>query len=74
MFWLSALLLLFCLATYVALLVIGLPVGTNELVVGRVLDAIAMTVLAYCYGSSSITGVMTALLTESIRSQLSSRI
>lgn len=53
------------LGTEVALLVIGLPVGTSELVVGRVLglvDAIAMTVLAYWYGTSSSSADKTLLL------------
>lgn len=62
MFWLSAMSLLHFLGKEVALLVLWLFVGTSEIVVGRVLDAIAMTVLTYCYGSSAITGVKTALL------------
>lgn len=57
--------LLLCLGKEVALLVLWLPVGTSELVVGRVLDAIAMTVLTYCHGSSANTGVKTALLAGS---------
>jgi hypothetical protein len=65
LFWLSVLLLLLCLGTEVTLLVLGLPVGTSELVVGRVLgllDAIAMTVLAYWYGTSSSSALKTELL------------
>ncbi len=65
LFWLSVLLLVLCLGTEVALLVLGLPVGTSELVVGRVLgllDAIAMTVLAYWFGTSSSSATKTELL------------
>jgi len=67
LFWLSVLLLVLCLGTEVTLLVIGLPVGTSELVVGRVLgllDAIAMTVLAYWYGTSSSSAIKTQLITN----------
>jgi hypothetical protein len=67
LFWLSVLLLVICLGTEVALLVFGLPVGTSELVVGRVLgllDAIAMTVLAYWFGTSSSSALKTQLLAE----------
>lgn len=65
LFWLSVVLLVLCLGTEVAVLVKGLPQGTSELVVGRVLgllDAIAMTVLAYWYGTSSSSAVKTDLL------------
>ena len=44
------LLLVLCLGTELSVLVLLVPVGTSELIVGRVLgllDAIAMTVLAY---------------------------
>ena len=67
LFWLSVLLLVLCLGTEVALLVLGLPLGTSELVVGRVLgllDAIAMTVLAYWFGTSSSSAVKTQLLSK----------
>jgi hypothetical protein len=43
----------------------GLPQGASELVVGRVLgllDAIAMMVLAYWYGTSSSSAMKTELL------------
>jgi hypothetical protein len=46
-------------------LVRGLPQGTSELVIGRVLgllDAIAMTVLAYWYGTSSSSATKTQML------------
>ena len=42
-----------------------LPQGTSELVVGRLvglLDAIAMTVMAYWYGTSSSSAHKTELL------------
>lgn len=65
LFWLSVVLLVLCLGTEVTVLVKGLPQGTSELVVGRVLgllDAIAMTVLSYWYGTSSSSAVKTEML------------
>ena len=65
LFWLSVMLLVLCLGTEITVLVRGLPQGTSELVVGRVLgllDAIAMTVLAYWYGTSSSSAVKTQML------------
>lgn len=65
LFWLSVVLLVLCLGTEVAVLVRGLPQGTSELVIGRVLgllDAIAMTVLAYWYGTSSSSAIKTEML------------
>lgn len=65
LFWLSVILLLICLGTEVSVLVYGLPVGTSELVLGRVmglLDAIAMTVLAYWFGTSSSSAIKTEML------------
>ena len=65
LFWLSVVLLILSLGTEVTVLVKGLPQGTSELVVGRVLgllDAIAMTVLAYWYGTSSSSALKTELL------------
>jgi hypothetical protein len=70
LFWLSVLLLVICLGTEVSLLVLGLPVGTSELVVGRVLgllDAIAMTVLAYWFGTSSSSALKTDFLAAGIQ-------
>jgi hypothetical protein len=67
LFWLSVLLLMLCLGTEVVLLVLGVPVGTSELVVGRVLgllDAIAMTVLAYWFGTSSSSAIKTEMINE----------
>ncbi len=70
LFWLSVVLLVLCLGTEVAVLVKGLPQGTSELVVGRVLgllDAIAMTILAYWFGTSSSSALKTELLASSGR-------
>jgi high-affinity Fe2+/Pb2+ permease len=70
LFWLSVVLLALCLGTEVTVLVKGLPQGTSELVIGRVLgllDAITMTVLAYWYGTSSSSAVKTELLVSSSR-------
>lgn len=56
LFWMSCLILLVTLSTEIGVLFLGLPPGTNELVIGRVLglmDSVAMMVLAYYYGSSS---------------------
>lgn len=60
-------LLMLCLGTEIMILMKGLPQGTNELVVGRVLgllDAIAVTVLAYWYGTSSSSVTKTDLLAQ----------
>lgn len=54
-FWLGVVLLGACLITEIIVLVRGLPQGTSELVVGRVLgmmDSIAIGVFTYFYGSS----------------------
>jgi hypothetical protein len=70
LFWLSVVLLVLCLGTEITVLVRGLPQGTSELVVGRVLglvDAIAMTVLAYWYGTSSSSAVKTELMSKQPR-------
>lgn len=67
LFWLSVVLLVLCLGTEVTVLVKGLPQGTSELVVGRVLgllDAIAMTVLAYWFGTSSSSANKTEMLLQ----------
>jgi hypothetical protein len=68
LFWLSVVLLVLCLGTEVTVLVKGLPVGTSELVLGRVLgllDAIAMTVLAYWFGTSSSSALKTEMINAS---------
>ena len=65
LFWLSVMLLVLCLGTEITVLMRGLPQGTSELVIGRVLgllDAIAVTVLAYWYGTSSSSARKTELL------------
>ncbi len=70
LFWLSVVLLVLCLGTEVAVRVKGLPQGTSKLVVGRVLgllDAIAMTILAYWFGTSSSSALKTELLASSGR-------
>lgn len=67
LFGLSVVLLVLCLGTEVTVLVKGLPQGTSELVVGRVLgllDAIAMTVLAYWFGTSSSSANKTEMLLQ----------
>ena len=70
LFGLSVVLLVLCLGTEVTVLVKGLPQGTSELVVGRVLgllDAIAMTVLAYWYGTSSSSAVKTEIMSSRLK-------
>lgn len=67
MFWLSLTLLLITISAEMGVLFFGYPAGTPELVVGRVLglmDAIAMMVMAYHYGSSSGSVQKTELLTQ----------
>lgn len=56
LFWLSLVLLVLTLGSEIWVLFKGIPAGTPELVVGRVLgllDSVAITVLVYWYGSSS---------------------
>lgn len=56
LFWLSLLLLVVCIGSEVLVLFVGYPIGTPDLVVGRVLgllDAVTMLVLAYWYGTTS---------------------
>ncbi len=70
LFWLSVVLLVLCLGTEVTVLVKGLPQSASELVVGRVLgllDAIAMTVLAYWYGTSSSSAVKTEIMSSRLK-------
>lgn len=67
LFWLSLVLLTITLGTEVMVLVRGLPIGTSELVVGRVLgllDSVALMVLAYWYGSSSGSVAKTQLMAK----------
>ena len=65
LFWLSLVLLVCTLGTEIAVLFYGYPEKTPEIVVGRVLglmDAVAMMVLAYWYGTSNGSAQKTALL------------
>ena len=65
LFWLSLVLLVCTLGTEIAVLFYGYPDKTPEIVVGRVLglmDAVAMMVLAYWYGTSNGSAQKTALL------------
>lgn len=65
LFWLSLLLLVVTLGSEVAVLFKGYPTGTSELVVGRVLglmDAVAMLVLSYWYGTTNGSAQKSELL------------
>ncbi len=65
LFWLSLLLLAITLGSEVTVLFYGLPSGTPDIVVGRVLglmDSVALMVLAYWYGTSSGSAQKTELL------------
>lgn len=56
LFWLSLFLLAICLGSEIAVLFLGNPTGTDDLIVGRVLglmDAVTMLVLSYWYGTTS---------------------
>lgn len=66
-FWLGVALLLLCLGTEVVVLFKGLPSGVSELVVGRVLgllDAMALGVFTYFYGSSKGSADKNALMAQ----------
>ncbi len=65
LFWLSLLLLVVTLGIEALVLFNGYPSNTSEIVVGRVLglmDAVAMMVLSYWYGTSSGSAQKTELL------------
>lgn len=65
LFWLSILLLLVTLGCEVVVLFIGLPAGTPDLIVGRVLglmDSVALMVLAYWFGTSSTSAQKQSVL------------
>ena len=67
LFWLSLLLLAITLGTEVRVLFWGLPVGISEMIVGRVLglmDAVALMVLTYWYGTSNGSQQKTDLLNQ----------
>lgn len=66
-FWLSVILLCICLGSEVGVLFSGYPPSIPDLVVGRVLgllDAVAMMVLAYWYGTTSSSATKTDLLAQ----------
>ena len=65
---LSAAILMLCLGAEVAVLFLGLPHGVPEVVAGRVLgtlDACAIMVLSYHYGSSAGSRSKDRLFAES---------
>ena len=65
LFWLSLLLLSITLGTECMVLFKGYPEGTDPLVVGRVLglmDAVAMLVLSYWYGTTNGSAIKNELL------------
>jgi hypothetical protein len=65
LFWMSIVLLALTLGTEVAVLFYGYPPHTSDIVVGRVLglmDAVALMVLSYWYGTSSGSAQKTQLL------------
>lgn len=67
LFWLSVLLLAVSLGCEVALLFRGYPPGIPDLVVGRVLgmlDSIALTILAYWFGTSAGSARKTDLIAQ----------
>lgn len=67
LFWMSVLLLVVCLSAEIAALFQGIPENVNELVAGRVLgllDAVAMMVLTFNYGSSGDSRRKTDLLAQ----------
>lgn len=67
LFWMSLVLLILTLGTEVYVLFNGYPGTIPEIIVGRVLglmDAVAMMVLAYYYGTSSGSAQKTDLLAQ----------
>jgi len=70
LFWLSLLLLSITLGTECMVLFKGYPEGTDPLVVGRVLglmDAVAMLVLSYWYGTTNGSAIKNELLSQNIK-------
>ena len=68
LFWLSVLLLAVTLGCEIAVLFLGYPPTTSEMVVGRILglmDAVAMMVLVYWYGSNKDSARKTEMLANS---------
>ena len=67
LFWLSLVLLVCTIGTEVAVLFYGYPEKTPEIVVGRVLglmDAVAMMVMSYWYGTTSGSADKNKMLLE----------
>lgn len=65
LYWLSLALLMLTLGSEIWVLFNGIPTGTPEIIIGRVLgllDSVALMVLAYWYGSSSGSNHKTNLL------------
>lgn len=65
LFWLSLGLLIVCLGAEIFILFHGLPTGMNEFVLGRILgllDAVALQVMAYWYGTTASSSRKTELL------------
>lgn len=74
LFWLSVVLVMTALGCEAAVLFLGIPENANEFVVGRVLgllDSIALTVLAYWFGSSSGSAQKTEMMAAANVSQKS---
>jgi len=66
--WLSILLLIITLGTEVSVLFVGYPVGLHDIIIGRILglmDAVAMMVLSFWYGTTSASERKTELLAAS---------
>jgi hypothetical protein len=67
LFWMSVVLLCITLGTEVYILFNGYPIELSDIIVGRVLglmDAVAMMVLAYWYGTNSGSAHKTELLSK----------
>jgi len=70
LFWMSLVLLALTLGTEVAVLFLGYPDKTPEIIVGRVLglmDAVAMLVLSYWYGTTNGSALKSELLASAPR-------
>jgi hypothetical protein len=64
---LSSIIIMFCLGAELAILFLGYPATIPEIIVGRVLgtlDAAAMLVLSYHYGSSAGSARKSELLAQ----------
>jgi len=70
LFWLSLVLLVLTIGTEIAVLFYGYPDKTPEIIVGRVLglmDAVAMLVLSYWYGTTNGSAIKNELLSQNIK-------